>query len=73
MSEQLQNLIGLRIDSEVVQDADWLGYWPAIDSDGIIQEILDNDSIPEDAIMVDWEGQPVVVDGSSGFEAILVD
>ena len=54
------------------KDEDWLGYWPVINREGIIQEILDGDSLPSDAVMVNWlDGEPVETDGGYGFDAVL--
>lgn len=70
---ELQLLVGKRIDETEVQDADWLEYWPVINQDGIIQEILNNDDFTsEDEVLVDWvNGQVEIVDGSDGFDAVL--
>ncbi len=71
MKENLEQLIGTHI-STAIDNHDWQGYWPEVDSDGIITAILDGDCIPEDAIPVDWDGKQLVrVDGDYGFDAIL--
>ena len=48
--------------------------WPEVDHDGIITAILDGDCIPEDAVLIDGfndEGEPIIVDGTAGFMAVL--
>lgn len=70
MTTRLDNLIGKTMDE--TRDADWLQHWPVIDENGVILDIVDGDSIPDDATLVDWrDGKPVEVDGSYGFDAIL--
>ena len=75
MNTELEKLIGQHMDSKQAQSADWAGYWPEVDSDGIITAILDGDCIPEDAVMINGfnpDGSPIITDGDYGFEAILV-
>ena len=48
--------------------------WPEVDHDGIITAILDGDCIPDNALLIDGfndEGEPIIVDGTAGFMAVL--
>ncbi len=66
----MRNTIGKTL--EETMDEDWKGYWPVIDHEGKILEIIEADNVPQDAIMVDWEnGKPIRVDGDHGFDAVL--
>ena len=68
---KLKKLIGHHMNSPEAQ-IDCNGFWPGVDCDGIINGWFDGDSIPDDAIMADWDGRKlIIVDGNSGFGAIL--
>lgn len=72
MNNNLETAIGTHI-STAINNYDWQGYWPEVDNDGYITAILDGDSIPDDAVMVNWDGKRLIeTDGQHGFEAVLV-
>ena len=74
MKTELEKLIGKHFESPDASKMDWAGYWPEVDSDGIITAILDGDCIPEDAVMINGfnpDGTPIITDGDYGFEAVL--
>jgi len=65
-------LIGKHISSPEVDNL--IDRWPEVDHDGIITAILDGDCIPDNALLIDGfndDGEPIIVDGTAGFMAVL--
>jgi len=67
---ELQDVAGKTMDE--TKELDWLGYWPIIDADGIIQGLADQDTDTDDLTPVDWvDGKAVETDPDYGFDAFL--